>query len=56
MHPKDTRRIKGKLWHKEDAGLSRVEAISLKKHLIKTEDKKSRMYKAKEGYEVWWAR
>lgn len=55
-HPKVTKRLNGKLWHLEDSELKKVEAQSLRTHLIKTEDKLSRISKTKDGYRVWWAR
>ncbi len=55
-HPKDVKRMRGKLWHKEDSKLSLVEARSLKKHLKKTEDKYTRITHTPQGYEVWWAK
>lgn len=55
-HPKKTKKIGGHTYHLEDEHLKRVEAESLKKHLIKTEDKRARISQAKDGsYEVWWA-
>ncbi len=57
-HPKDVKRINGKIWHKEDSSLTLVEARSLKKHLRKTEEKKARVVndsKHSGKYEVWWA-
>jgi hypothetical protein len=56
MHPRDTKRIKGRLWHKEDSGLTLVDAKALKRHLIKTEEKRAMRVKAKDGYEIWWAK
>ncbi len=55
-HPTDTRRRKGILWHKEDAKLTLTEARALVKHLSKTEEKRATKNKAKDGYEVWWAK
>ncbi len=55
-HPKDTRRVNGKLYHLEDSGLSRGDAMALKRHLKNTEDKKVRTSKAPDGYQVWWAK
>lgn len=55
-HPKDTRKRGGKLWHLEDKNLKHVEAKSLKKHLVKTEDKRASINKAKDGYQVWWSK
>ena len=54
-HPKDTKRIKGKLWHKEDSKLTLSEARALQKHLKKTEGKRARKIHTPSGYEVWWA-
>jgi hypothetical protein len=56
MHPKETKRLKGKLWHLEDENLSKSDAMALKRHLKRTEDKKSRTSKTKDGYQVWWAK
>ena len=55
-HPNVSKRSKNKLWHLEDSKLKLVEARSLKKHLIKTEGKKARYNRSKDGYQVWWAR
>ena len=55
-HPKETKRLKGRLWHLEDQGLTRVDAGALKRHLIHTEDKRARVKKDKSGYQVWWAK
>ncbi len=55
-HPKETRRIKGKIFHLEDSGLTHNDAIALRRHLRHTEDKLARMSKAPNGYRVWWAR
>lgn len=54
-HPTETRRSKGKIWHLEDKELTLVEARSLKKHLIKTEDKRAKVTKVPTGFQVWWA-
>ncbi len=35
-HPKETRRIKGKVFHLEDSGLSRGDALALRRHLKHT--------------------
>lgn len=53
-HPKETRRIKGKLYHLEDSGLTKADALALRRHLKRTEDKLARTSKTKEGYQVWW--
>lgn len=55
-HPKETKRLNGRLWHLEDQGLTKVDAGALKRHLIRTEDKRARLKKSKSGYEVWWAK
>lgn len=55
-HPKDVKRAKGVLWHKEDSKLTLVEARSLKKHLKKTEGKHARVTHTPKGYEVWWSK
>ncbi len=55
-HPKQTRRIGKRLHHLEDSGLTRSDANALKRHLSRTEDKKVRTHKGKDGYEVWWAK
>ncbi len=54
-HPKETKRFKGKIWHKEDSKLTLVDARALKRHLKKTEDKNARITHTPKGYEVWWA-
>ena len=46
----------GKKWHLEDSNLSSCDAEALKRHLKKTEDKKARIHKTKDGNEVWWAK
>ncbi len=56
MHPKETKRLHGRLWHLEDSGLTDVDARALKRHLVKTEEKRARIVKTKDGHEVWWAR
>ncbi len=55
-HPKDTKRYRGKFWHKEDSKLTLSEARALRKHLVKTEDKHARITHTPKGYEVWWAK
>ncbi len=55
-HPKDVKRLHGRLWHLEDKNLTLVEARSLKKHLRKTEDKRARVTNNNGKYEVWWAK
>jgi hypothetical protein len=55
-HPKVTRRVGKRIYHLEDEKLSKVEAKSLKKHLIKTEDKRATITNTNDGYKVWWAR
>lgn len=55
-HPKITQKKDGKLWHLEDIVPTKCEAESLKTHLKRTEDKKSRIKKTKNGYQVWWAK
>ncbi len=58
-HPTDTKRIKGRIFHKEDSNLSLSEARALKKHLRKTEDKQARIFndsKHRGKHEVWWAK
>lgn len=55
-HPKETKRLGGRLWHKEDFGLTIVEARALAKHLRSREEKRARIHKTVSGYEVWWAR
>ncbi len=55
-HPKETRKIGGRLWHLEDSGLSLSDANALLRHLVRTEDKKSKITKAKDGYKVWWSK
>jgi hypothetical protein len=54
-HPRDKKRIGGRIWHKEDSGLTLVDAKALEKHLRHTEDKDAMREKTPEGYEVWWA-
>ncbi len=56
MHPKQAKRLNDRLYHLEDSGLTKVDALALKRHLIKTEDKRARINKVKDGYQVWWAR
>lgn len=56
MHPKETKRLGGRVWHLEDSGLKKVEANALSKHLKRTEEKRARTSKAKDGYQVWWAK
>ncbi len=57
-HPKDVKKAKGKLWHKEDSNLTLVEARALSKHLRKTEEKRAKVVNDSlhsGRYEVWWA-
>ncbi len=56
MHPKETKRLSGRLWHLEDSGLTQVDARALARHLKATEDKRARIVKTKNGYQVWWAK
>ena len=56
MHPKETKRLGGRLWHLEDSGLTKGDAGALSSHLRRTEDKRARIVKAKNGYQVWWAK
>ncbi len=55
-HPTETKRRHGRLWHLEDSGLPISEARALRKHLIRTEDKKATINKSDGGYQVWWAK
>ncbi len=55
-HPKEVKRLKGKLWHKEDSKLTLVDVRALKRHLKKTEDKHARITHTPKGYEVWWSK
>jgi hypothetical protein len=58
-HPTDVKRLKGKLWHKEDSGLSLLDARALKRHLKKTEEKQARIFtdsKKPGKHEVWWTK
>lgn len=55
-HPKDVKRMKGVLWHKEDSNLNLCEARSLQKHLKKTEGKRAIKTHTPSGYEVWWSK
>lgn len=55
-HPKETRRVKGKIWHLEDKDLKLAEARALKKHLKKTEGKKANVFHTPTGYQVWWSK
>lgn len=55
-HPKVTRQASGRLWHLEDSRLTRTDALALKRHLVKTEEKRARIRKSTGGYEVWWAK
>ncbi len=55
-HPKYVKRYRGKLWHLEDSKLTISEARALRKHLVKTEDKRARITHTPEGHEVWWAK
>ncbi len=56
MHPKEVKRVSGKLWHLDDTVPKKCTEVSLRDHLKRTEDKKSRIVKTKEGYQVWWAK
>ncbi len=56
MHPKETRRSNGKLWHLEDTVKTRGDAMALVRHLRKTEEKKAKYTKVSNGFQVWWAR
>ncbi len=55
MHPKETKRLHGKIWHLEDTVHKKAYADGLANHLRHTEDKKARIEPTKEGYKVWWA-
>ena len=55
-HPKETKRLRGRLWHLEDQGLTLSDAKALKRHLVNTEDKRARIAKTKDGRQVWWSR
>ncbi len=55
-HPKVQKKLGNKIWHLEDKGLTRVDALALQRHLKRTEDKQSRISKAKDGYRVWWSK
>ncbi len=55
-HPKDTKRIKGTLWHLEDKNLTQSDAHAIARHLRHTEDKRAIISKTKNGFQVWWAR
>ena len=57
-HPTDKKRMNGVIWHKEDSNLSLCDARALKRHLIKTEEKRARVFNDsshKGKHEVWWA-
>ncbi len=56
MHPNKTKRLEGRLWHLEDSELTKADARALAGHLRRTEDKRARIVKTKQGYEVWWAK
>jgi hypothetical protein len=56
MHPKVTKRLSGKLWHLEDTVKTKIAAESLRDHLKRTEEKKSRIVKTPNGYQVWWSK
>lgn len=56
MHPKETKRSNGRLWHLEDSKLTMSDAQALARHLRKTEEKRARVTKAKDGYRVWWTK
>jgi hypothetical protein len=55
-HPKITKRRSGKLWHLEDSKLPVASARALRQHLVKTEEKRATINKAKDGYQVWWTK
>ncbi len=55
-HPKETKRLNGRVWHLGDSKLSKSEANALGKHLVHTEEKSARITKAKDGYRVWWSK
>lgn len=56
LHPKEIKRIGNKIWHLEDSKLTRGDALALSRHLKKTEEKRARVTKGKDGYRVWWAK
>lgn len=55
-HPIETRRRQGKIWHLEDKGLTLSEARALRKHLVRTEDKRATISNVDGKYQVWWAK
>ena len=55
-HPKEAKRLNGKIWHLEDQNLTLGEARALRKHLRKTEEKLAEFNHTPKGYEVWWAK
>lgn len=55
-HPKQTKRIGGKLFHLEDTMPTKSSAKVLASHLRRTEDKKARITKTKDGHQVWWSK
>ena len=56
LHPKDTKRVKGKIWHLEDKKLTLVDARAIKARLKRIGDKKAKVTHTPQGYEVWWAK
>lgn len=56
MHPKETKRSGGKLWHLEDTMPTKFKAQVIGEHLRRTEDKHARVVKAADGYQVWWSK
>jgi hypothetical protein len=54
-HPKVSKKIGNRLWHLEDQHLTHGEALALRKHLSKTEEKHAKINKTSNGHEVWWA-
>jgi hypothetical protein len=55
-HPTDTKRYNGKIWHLEDQKLTLSEARALRKHLVRTENKKAIYNHTPSGYQVWWSK
>ncbi len=55
-HPNVTKRVKNKIWHLEDEKLTLSDARALKRHLIRTEEKKAKVTHTPEGHQVWWSK
>ena len=55
-HPKVIKKVGKRVWHLEDEGLTHYDALALRRHLRKTEDKKAKINKNKDGHQVWWSK